>query len=143
MAIAVRGGQRVVCVTATRGELGSTDSARWPNGAELAAVRTRELAASLAASLAVLGVTEHHWLDYPDGGCEAVAEDQAIARLRAIVDRRQPDTVLTFSPDGRYLPSGSYGCVALGVRGRCREARVLHQVATSECQAESNSVVAP
>jgi LmbE family N-acetylglucosaminyl deacetylase len=30
MAQAVRDGRRVVCVTATRGELGSTDPERWP-----------------------------------------------------------------------------------------------------------------
>ena len=96
MATALRDGQRVVCVTATRGELGSTDPSRWPNGPELAAVRTRELAASLAE----FGVTEHHWLDYPDGGCAAVDQGEAVARLRAIIDRVQPDTVLTFGPDG-------------------------------------------
>jgi len=64
MAVAARAGNRVVCVTATRGELGSTDTERWPNGPTLADVRTKELAACLAE----IGVTEHTWLDYPDGG---------------------------------------------------------------------------
>ena len=96
MARAVRTGQRVVCVTATRGEQGSTDESRWPNGPELAAVRTEEL----VASLAVLGVTEHHWLDYPDGGCADVDQDEAVARVRAIIDEIHPDTILTFGPDG-------------------------------------------
>ena len=45
MAAAVRAGERVVCVTATRGELGSTDLERWPAGPQLADVRTKELAA--------------------------------------------------------------------------------------------------
>ena len=49
MAAAVRAGQRVVCVTATRGELGSTDPDRWPPGEVLAAVRTAELDAALAS----------------------------------------------------------------------------------------------
>ena len=96
MARAVENGQRVVCVTATRGELGSTDETRWPNGPELAAVRTAEL----AASLAVLGVSEHRWLDYPDGGCADADSDEAVARIRSIIDEIAADTILTFGPDG-------------------------------------------
>lgn len=96
MAEAVARGRRVVCVTATRGELGSTDESRWPPGPSLAEVRTRELAACMAE----LGITEHIWLDYPDGGCADVAEEEAVARLRAIAEDVQPDTVLTFGPDG-------------------------------------------
>jgi len=96
MAAAVRAGRRVVCVTATRGELGSTDPVRWPAGPELARVRTKELEASLAE----IGVTEHHWLDYPDGGCADVDPVEAIERIRAIAADVAPDTVLTFGPDG-------------------------------------------
>lgn len=96
MARAVRDGSRVVCVTATRGELGSTDPDRWPPGPELAEVRTAELAASLAE----LGVTEHIWLDYADGGCASADQDEAVRRVRAIAEGVGPDTVLTFGPDG-------------------------------------------
>src|SRR4051794_33715682 len=96
MAQASRAGSRVVCVTATRGELGSTDPVRWPAGPELAAVRTKELENALAS----LGVTEHVWLDYPDGGCADVGDEEPVARLRAIVESVRPDTVLTFGPDG-------------------------------------------
>jgi LmbE family N-acetylglucosaminyl deacetylase len=96
MARAVRNGSRVVCVTATRGELGSPDEQRWPPGAPLAAVRTREL----EEAFAVLGITEHHWLDYPDGGCAAVDQDEAVRRITAFVTEVRPDTVLTFGPDG-------------------------------------------
>jgi LmbE family N-acetylglucosaminyl deacetylase len=96
MAAAVRAGRRVVCVTATRGELGSTDPERWPAGPQLADVRTKELAACLAE----IGVSEHVWLDYPDGGCDEVDDDEAIARLRTIAEQVRPDTVLTFGPDG-------------------------------------------
>lgn len=140
MAIAVRGGQRVVCVTATRGELGSTDQSRWPNGAGLAAVRTGEL----AASLAVLGVSEHYWLDYPDGGCDAVDQDQAIARLREIVDRVRPDTVLTFGPDGAtYHPDHMAVSRWASAAVAGTTTRVLHQAATPEWQADLYSVVPP
>jgi LmbE family N-acetylglucosaminyl deacetylase len=57
MAAARDAGNRVVCVTATLGEHGTDDPRCWPP-ARLAAVRERELHASLAA----LGVTEHHLL---------------------------------------------------------------------------------
>jgi LmbE family N-acetylglucosaminyl deacetylase len=96
MAAAVRSGSRVVCVTATRGELGSTDPDRWPVGDALARVRTEELDNALRH----LGVTEHHWLDYADGGCADVDAAKAVARLRDIVEEVQPDSVLTFGPDG-------------------------------------------
>jgi LmbE family N-acetylglucosaminyl deacetylase len=96
MARAAANGSRVACITATRGELGSPDEARWPSGAPLAAVRTKEL----DAALAVLGVTEHQWLDYPDGGCTEVDQDEAVRRVAAIMADVQPDTVLTFGPDG-------------------------------------------
>src|SRR5205823_10115840 len=62
MGAAIEGGQRVVCVTATRGEAGSLDPERWPPET-LASIREAEL----VACFAVLGVREHVWLDYPDG----------------------------------------------------------------------------
>src|SRR6266550_1057408 len=67
MAKAAAAGSRVVCVTATRGELGVTDPARWPPE-QLAAIREAEM----AECMRLLGVREHHWLDYPDGGCAAI-----------------------------------------------------------------------
>ncbi len=96
MARAALAGDRVVCITATRGELGSPDEARWPSGAPLAAVRTRELESALAE----LGVTEHHWLDYPDGGCMSVDQDDAVRRVSEVMAEVRPDTVLTFGPEG-------------------------------------------
>jgi LmbE family N-acetylglucosaminyl deacetylase len=95
MALARDAGNRVVCVTATRGELGTADPERWPPGL-LAAERTGEL----ARCLALLGVTEHHWLDRPDGGCADADPEAAIDRLAELIDQVRPDTVLTFAPDG-------------------------------------------
>jgi len=138
MARAVENGQRVVCVTATRGEMGSTDESRWPNGPELAAVRTAEL----AASLAVFGVTEHVWLDYPDGGCADVDADEAVARVRAIIDDVRPDTILTFGPDG-----GTYHPDHIAVSGWASTAtagtsvRVLHATNTPEWVARMDALV--
>ena len=95
MAMARDNGSRVVCVTATRGELGTPDPVAWPPR-RLASARTGEL----ARCLEVLGVTEHHWLGYRDGACATVRTSDAVARLCTVIERVAPDTVLTFGPDG-------------------------------------------
>ncbi|WJY48667.1 PIG-L family deacetylase [Streptomyces chengbuensis] len=95
MALARDRGSRVVCVTATRGELGTEQPEVWPPD-RLAAARTYEL----AQCLAVLGVHEHHWLGYRDGQCAAVPRSRAVGRLGDIIACVRPDTVLTFGPDG-------------------------------------------
>lgn len=95
MASAVNNGQQVVCITATRGEAGVRDESRWP-AAQLADIRTSEL----NTALKILGITAHHWLDYPDGGCIKVPEQSAASRLADYLGRYNPDTVLTFGPDG-------------------------------------------
>ena len=95
MAMASDMGSRVVCVTATRGELGTSDPQRWPPD-RLAAERTIEL----ARCLEILGVTEHHWLGYSDGGCAEAPAAAAVARLCEVIEQVRPDTVLTFGPDG-------------------------------------------
>jgi LmbE family N-acetylglucosaminyl deacetylase len=88
-------GERVVCVTATRGE--AADPAAGPEErATLAQVRTEELTAALGH----LGVVEHHWLDLPDGGCAVVEPEPVLVRLTDIVRAVRPRTVLTFGPDG-------------------------------------------
>jgi LmbE family N-acetylglucosaminyl deacetylase len=92
---AVREGDRVVIVTATRGEGGSMDEEQWPS-ATMGQVREREL----LRSLAVLGVTEHHWLDCLDVDMDTPLDASGYAKVRALVAQTQPDTVLTFGPDG-------------------------------------------
>jgi LmbE family N-acetylglucosaminyl deacetylase len=140
MAEAVRAGQRVVCVTATRGELGSTDETRWRNGPELAAVRTAEL----AECLAVLGVRDHRWLDYPDGGCADVPDAEGEARIREIVEEVQPDTVLCFGPDGGtwhpdHIATSRWATAAAAGT----PARVLHSMHTTEWQTYIESLIEP
>ena len=95
LAAATDAGQRAVCVTATRGEA-ADPLAGTEDRAALAAVRTREL----DSALAILGVTEHVWLDHPDGVCADVDPDLPAARLAALIDDVRPDTVVTFGPDG-------------------------------------------
>ncbi|HEY8059436.1 MAG TPA: PIG-L family deacetylase [Acidimicrobiales bacterium] len=95
MALARRAGNRVVCVTATRGEQGTPDPERWPP-ARLALLREHELRASLAA----LGVDEHHWLGHADGTCAGAARADAVRDILEVWTEVQPDTVVTFGPDG-------------------------------------------
>ncbi|MEP6758177.1 MAG: PIG-L family deacetylase [Actinomycetota bacterium] len=96
MAAAVRAGARVVDVTATRGEGGSMDEERWPS-ATMGEVRTAEL----LRSLEILGVTDHRFLDGPvDVDMDAHLDEAGAAQVWAIVDEVQPDTILTFGPDG-------------------------------------------
>jgi LmbE family N-acetylglucosaminyl deacetylase len=95
MAHAAGEGSRVVCVTATKGEGGSWDEKRWPSET-MGEVRAGEL----MRSLDLLGVKEHHWLGYLDGSCAVVPSAEAVSKVRAIMEEVQPDSVLTFGPDG-------------------------------------------
>jgi len=95
MARAVRNGSRVVCVTATRGEGGSMDDEKWPPE-KMGEVRTAEL----ERCLEILGVTEHHWLDLPDIDMDSGLPEEGYGRVRELVEQVQPDTILTFGPDG-------------------------------------------
>ena len=54
----------------------------------------------MAASLAALGVDEHTWLGYPDGGCADVDADGPVAALAVVITAVAPDTIVTFGPVG-------------------------------------------
>ena len=95
MARAVDAGHRVVCVTATRGEAGFP-AADPRSVAERKTLREREL----RDCLEILGVREHRYLGFPDGGCGAVPDDEAATTIAAVIAEVQPDSVLTFGPDG-------------------------------------------
>lgn len=95
LAAARDAGRRVVCVTATLGERGTNDPLAWPPE-RLGRVRGHELTASLAA----LGVIEHHLLGVTDGTCAEQPHDALVRRLARLVTAVQPDTIVTFGPDG-------------------------------------------
>lgn len=96
MALAADAGQRVTCLTATLGDAGETaDAGRWPRE-RLREVRRDEL----HACLEVLGVEEHTSLEMPDGRLADLDAGLAMARLVEEIDRVQPDTIITFGPDG-------------------------------------------
>jgi len=95
MAAAVQNGQMVVCVTATRGELGIQNESRWPAN-QLGAIRTHEL----EQSYEILGIKHHYWLDYADGSCKDCDATEAVERIAKLIQKYQPDAILTFGPDG-------------------------------------------
>jgi LmbE family N-acetylglucosaminyl deacetylase len=95
MAAAVSRGQHVTCVSATAGELGTDDPVTWPPD-RLGQIRRWEA----AAAMAVIGVTDHRFLDLPDGGLADLDPTEPVARLAAIITEIGPDSILTFGPDG-------------------------------------------
>lgn len=95
LSMAVANGQQVACVTATKGEAGVQNESRWP-AATLGQTRANEL----AAALEILGIQNHHWLGYQDGGCASVPDDEVVPRLVEFIEQYKPDTIITFPPDG-------------------------------------------
>jgi LmbE family N-acetylglucosaminyl deacetylase len=96
MAAAVDAGQRVVDVTATRGEGGSMDEERWPPET-MGEVRTQEL----LRSLEVLGVKEHRFLEGSvDVDMDTGLDPSTAGQVRDFMAEVEPDTVLTFGPEG-------------------------------------------
>jgi LmbE family N-acetylglucosaminyl deacetylase len=134
MAAAAARGQRVVVATATRGEHGTDDPARWPP-ARLADRRTDEIAASLAA----LGTVEHRFLGDARGRCHldgtlvADPDAETVDEIAALLTDVAPDTVLTFGPDG-ITGHGDHRAVSAWVDHAVRRLpgapRVLHAAVT-------------
>jgi LmbE family N-acetylglucosaminyl deacetylase len=126
----VGSGQRVVAVTATRGEAGGPEST--PHGrAETARVRTAEL----EEALRILGLREHVWLGYEDGCCADADPERAVRRLARLFDDVRPDTVLTFGPEG-FTGHPDHravsGWVDLALGRSTATPRLLHAVATKQ-----------
>jgi LmbE family N-acetylglucosaminyl deacetylase len=130
MAAAAEAGQRVVCISATAGELGSADPA-WPP-ARLGPTRRWEA----AAAMAILGVDEHRFLDLPDGGLAELDPEIGVRLVTRLLDELQPTTIVTFGPDGKtFHPDHiAMSCwVTEAWRRAGRVARLL-QVATTADQ---------
>ncbi len=130
MAAAVQNGQTVVCVTATRGELGIQNESRWP-ASILGEIRTKEL----AESYKILGVTHHHWLEYPDGGCSAIPDEVAASKVCELIKQYKPDSIFTFGPDGLtghpdHQAVSHWASVAAQQAGS--SARIFHVIQTYE-----------
>jgi LmbE family N-acetylglucosaminyl deacetylase len=95
LASAAKNGQKVVVITATRGEAGTTDESRWPKH-QLGNIRTQEL----HNALRILGVEEHGMLECLDGECDQADEQDMALQLASVMHRERPNTVLTFGPEG-------------------------------------------
>jgi LmbE family N-acetylglucosaminyl deacetylase len=95
MAMAVRNGQDVIVVTATRGEAGVQDPLRWPQ-ADMAGIRALELGEALRR----FGVKHHEWLHYRDGACKDIKDEDAVTAVMPLLEKYKPDTIITFPPDG-------------------------------------------
>jgi LmbE family N-acetylglucosaminyl deacetylase len=129
MADAADRGQRVVCVSVTAGEHGTSDPVTWPPE-RLAPVRRWEA----AAAMAVLGVGEHRFLDLPDGELPRL-DEKGTAMVGRLIDEIRPDTILTFGPDGvtfhtDHIAVHRWVTAAWSARGR-RE-RLLYAMTTAE-----------
>jgi LmbE family N-acetylglucosaminyl deacetylase len=134
MAAAVARGQHVICVCATAGEHGTDDPTRWPPQ-RLGRIRRFEA----AAAMAVLGVTEHQFLDLPDGGLAALDPGPPVERLASLLAEVRPDTILTFGPDGAtFHPDHQAvsGWAGLAWQSAGRPGRLLHAAITDEFLAE-------
>ncbi len=127
------GGDRVMCVTATRGEAGNGLDAGGTHAERSSLADTRT--AELDSALEVLGVVEHRWLDYPDTGCMDVDVEDAVGRLLGILTEVRPDTVVGFGPDG-FTGHRDHRAVARWTRlavDRCRpRPRLLQAAATPD-----------
>lgn len=88
-------GVRVVSVYATLGEHGTQDPQAEPPDL-LASVRRAELTAALEH----LGAGRPTLLEYGDGTCSDIPADIAAKRVGDVIDRVDPDLILTFGPDG-------------------------------------------
>jgi LmbE family N-acetylglucosaminyl deacetylase len=139
MAMAAAAGNRVVVVTATRGERGTADPAIWSTE-RLADVRTAEMATAMRH----LRINDHRWLDHPDGGCADVDPEIASTEIGAIVEQLRPDTVVTFGPDGvtghpDHIAVGAW--VRLALRRSGEPCRLLWPATTTARAERFNAVL--
>ena len=81
-------------VSMTRGECGVNAG----GGADVGAVREAEL----RAAGRVLGAISVECLDYPDGELAGADEGRAVQVLAGLLEREQPEAVISFSDEGLY-----------------------------------------
>ena len=108
-----------------------------PGADGASSVRTAELEAP-----SVLGVDEHHWLDYPDGGCADVDVREAATGSRRSSTRSARTRSITFGPDG-FTGHPDHQAVSALDRPRPGAVRragpALHAVAREGCRRPRSS----
>jgi LmbE family N-acetylglucosaminyl deacetylase len=97
LAQAAEAGAQVMIVSATRGEQGQIRDPAAATRRTLGAIRERELRAAAAE----LGVQHVQVLDYPDGTLRHHRFSLGVVTAD-IIREFDPDTVITFGPDGGY-----------------------------------------
>lgn len=96
MRLACMNDQKVGIVTATSGASGLTaDETKWPKS-NLGEIRKKELESCLCN----VGSVEQFWLGYMDGKLNATDESEASERIAGIINLFNPDTIVTFEPNG-------------------------------------------
>jgi LmbE family N-acetylglucosaminyl deacetylase len=135
MAMARCLGQPVTCVSATPGDFAPTEGER----ARVGALRRRELTAALRR----LGVHDQVVLDRRDGECDQVTDTLAIEQIGAILRERQPDTIVTFGPDG-FTGHPDHRAVSrwtvAAAAQSCPTARVLFPAVTASMMAHDRDI---
>lgn len=128
LATAVKNGQKVVCVTATKGEGGVQDESKWL-ASQLGDIRVEEL----KAGLKILGIETHHWLEFKDGQCRS-NDETGIQQIQDLIEQYQPDTILTFGSDGLtgHDDHKAVCAWALEANKKSGKAVVYHAVTTKE-----------
>lgn len=98
LAACAAAGRRVSIVSMTRGERGPTELPGFTDRRALGDAREAELLAAARA----LGASSAECLDYPDGELADADEEQAVRTLAALLEREQPEVVISFSDEGLY-----------------------------------------
>lgn len=107
LALLSQRGVRVQVVSATRGGAGSCGHPQLCTPDELPALRESEL----HCACATLGVEPPILLDYPDGRLSEFDPETILAEILAIVQKVNPQVMLSFGPDGL---SGHPDHIAIG-----------------------------
>lgn len=103
---ALRSGDRVHCLTVTRGEGSRLHGQRGLASEEVAKVREAEL----RAAVEVMGVSQLTILDYRADQFLTIVHDEAISQIASIVEETMPDTVLTHNDDRSESPHHRVVC---------------------------------
>ena len=95
MAQTIDAGGTVTLVTITDGELGfaADDPTPLPT-------RARQRRGELRNAMAIIGVEDIRFCGVPDGGLSAAPSRPLVENLVTIIEEVQPDTIVTFGPDG-------------------------------------------
>jgi LmbE family N-acetylglucosaminyl deacetylase len=91
-------GRRVAIVSMTRGERGPTELPELVGRKALGEARATELLAAAGA----LGASSAECLEYPDGELAGADEEQVGRALARLLEREQPELVISFSAEGLY-----------------------------------------